>query len=151
MVQVSDRRQEHTVALFDASDDTVEMVQQMLSAAGLCCLVGCPFADLKRGRTDFARYIAKHNPDVVVFDISPPYEENWAFLQTLCGTEAMVGRGLVVTTTNKQRLDEILGVDLWIKRDDATAALEIVGKPYDLDQIRRAIAASLPDHRVAPS
>ena len=143
MVQVSDRRQEHTVALFDASDDTVEMVQQMLSAAGLCCLVGCPFADLKRGRTDFARYIAKHNPDVVVFDISPPYEENWAFLQTLCGTEAMVGRGLVVTTTNKQRLDEILGAD--------SAALEIVGKPYDLDQIRRAIAASLPDHRVARS
>jgi hypothetical protein len=37
------------VALFNASHDTVEMVQRMLEVSGFGCLVGCHFADLKPG------------------------------------------------------------------------------------------------------
>jgi hypothetical protein len=46
----------------------------------------------------------------------------------------MNDRGLVLTTTNKARLDETVG-----KNSDA---LEIVGKPYDLAQIKVAIHAA---------
>ena len=135
MTGVSGRISNQVVALFNASDDTVDMVQAMLNASGLDCLIGCRFADLKKGRTDFSRYIAQHDPRVVIFDISPPYRENWSFFQTLRDAKAMDGRGLVVTTTNKKRLDEVVGED--------SAALEIVGKPYDLNQIRTAIDAAL--------
>ena len=45
---------------------------------------GCRFADLKKGVVDFSQYVAKTNPEVVIFDISPPYVENWAFYKTLC-------------------------------------------------------------------
>jgi DNA-binding response OmpR family regulator len=123
------------VALFNANDDTVEMVRRMLDASGLTCLVGCHFADLKKGVIDFARYLDAHHPDLVIFDISPPYRENWAFFQTLHHCKAMEGRSLVLTTTNKQRLDETVGKD--------SAAFEIVGKPYDLAQIKSAIDAAL--------
>src|ERR1700681_2027996 len=71
------------VALFNASDDTVEMVQRMLDASGFSCLVGCHFSDLKKGRVDFARYLEIHEPEVVIFDIPPPYRENWRFFKTL--------------------------------------------------------------------
>ena len=111
----------HVVALFNASDDTVEIVRRMLDASGFNCLVGCRFADLKRGRIDFARYLEQHQPEVVVFDISPPYSENWLFFKTLRDGKAMEGRGLVLTTTNKDRLDETVGAD--------SEAMEIVGKP----------------------
>jgi hypothetical protein len=47
----------------------------------------------------------------------------------------MEGRGLVLTTTNKSKLDETVGKD--------SAAFEIVGKPYDLTQIKGAIDAVL--------
>jgi DNA-binding response OmpR family regulator len=123
------------VALFNASDDTVEMVQRMLDASGFNCLVGCHFTDLKKGAVDFARYLGKHEPEVVIFDISPPYMENWRFFKTLRDDWAMEGRGLVLTTTNKERLDETVGAD--------SGAFEIVGKPYDLDQIKAAIQAAL--------
>ena len=123
------------VALFNASDDTVDMVQRMLGASGFSCLVGCRFADLKKGLVDFGRYLSRHEPDVVIFDISPPYLENWQFFSTLRDVKAMKGRGLVLTTTNKDRLDETVGED--------SQALEIVGKPYDLDQIKTAIHAAL--------
>jgi DNA-binding response OmpR family regulator len=119
------------VALFNANEDTVEMVRRMLDASGLTCLVGCHFADLKKGIVDFARYLGAHHPDLVIFDISPPYKDNWEFFKTLRNCKAMEGRGLVLTTTNKARLDEIVGKD--------SAAFEIVGKPYDLAQIRGAI------------
>ena len=123
------------VALVNASDDTVDMVQRMLGATGVECLVGCRFADLKRGTVDFGRFVTKHRPDVVIFDISPPYAENWDFFKTLRDGAAMAGRGLVLTTTNKMRLDETVG--------DDSEAFEIVGKPFDLDQIKSAIHAAL--------
>jgi DNA-binding response OmpR family regulator len=123
------------VALFNASDDTVEMVQRMLDASGFHCLVGCHFTDLKKGTIDFARFLGEHEPQVVIIDISPPYKENWDFFKTLRDGKAMEGRGLVLTTTNKERLDETVGRD--------SEAFEIVGKPYDLDQIKGAMHAAL--------
>ena len=123
------------VALFNSSDDTVEMVKRMLDASGFSCLVGCHFADLKSGFVDFTRYLNLHQPDVVIFDISPPYAENWRFFKGLRDGQAMAGRGLVLTTTNKERLDETVGQD--------SEAIEIVGKPYDLGQIKSAIHAAL--------
>jgi DNA-binding response OmpR family regulator len=135
LIQPPSSSAEHVVALFDASDDTAEMVQRMLAASGYTCLVGCQFADLKKERFDFAHFLAQRRPDVVIFDISPPYLENWRFVQALRAGKAMEGRGLVLTTTNKKRLDEAVGKD--------SEAFEIVGKPYDLDQIKGAIQAAV--------
>jgi DNA-binding response OmpR family regulator len=94
--------------------------------------VWCHFADLKKGIVDFGKYVAKHNPEVVVFDISPPYDENWKFFKTMRDSDMMRGRGLVLTTTNKSRLDEVLGAD--------SHALEVVGKSEDMKQIQAEIA-----------
>jgi DNA-binding response OmpR family regulator len=123
------------VALFNASDDTVEMVQRMLGPAGVLCLVNCRFADLRKGVVDFGAYLREHDPHVVIVDISPPYAQNWTFFRTLRDHPAMMGRGLVLTTTNKDRLDELVG--------DDSHAIEVVGKPYDLRQIRTAIDLAL--------
>jgi DNA-binding response OmpR family regulator len=120
------------VALFNASDDTVDMIQKLLTDAGEAqTLVWCHFADLKRGIVDFAAYVKKHNPEVVIFDISPPYDENWQFFKKMRDSPVMKGRGNVLTTTNKSRLDEVLGED--------SHALEVVGKPTDLREISGAI------------
>lgn len=127
------RRQ--VVALFNASDDTVAMVRRMLDASGFHCLVGCRFADVRKGLVDFDRYLARHEPDVVIIDISPPYDENWAFFRTMRDGPAMAGRGLVLTTTNKERLDETVGGE--------SGAIEIVGKPYDLARIEQAIRTAM--------
>ena len=122
------------VALFNASDDTVDMVQALLTKAGDAqSLIWCHFADLKKGIVDFSRFIEKHNPEVVIFDISPPYDENWQFFKTMRDSKSMKGRGQILTTTNKNRLDEVLGAD--------SLALEVVGKAKDLKEIDAAIKA----------
>src|ERR1700680_3140274 len=120
------------VALFNASDDTIDMVQGLLTASGSDqTLIWCHFADLKKGIVDCGRYMDKHNPEVVIFDLSPPYDENWRFFKTMRDAKTMKGRGIVLTTTNKNRLDEVLGED--------SHALEVVGRPKDLQQIDAAI------------
>ena len=120
------------VALFNASDDTVDMVQNLLTASGGSqTLIWCHFADLKKGIVNFEKYMERHNPEVVIFDLSPPYDENWRFFKTMREAQTMQGRGMVLTTTNKNRLDEVLGED--------SHALEVVGRPKDLQQIDTAI------------
>lgn len=113
-----------TVAIFSASDDTVAMIQALLTEArGNQSLIQCPFADLKRGITDFRKYLDQHNPEVVIFDISPPYAENWAFFATVRDHAVMQGRGVVLTTTSKMELDELAREELY--------ALEVVGGLVD--------------------
>ena len=120
------------VALFNASDDTIDMVQKLLTeSGGEQTLIWCHFADLKKGVIDFGKYMARHNPEVVIFDLSPPYDENWKYFKTMRDAKTMQGRGVVLTTTNKARLDEVLGED--------SHALEVVGKTEDLQQIDAAI------------
>lgn len=135
MLDITSPRPPPVVALFNASDDTVAMVQEMLDLSGAHRLVSCRFADLRKGVVNFPQFLQKHNPQAVIFDISPPYEQNWAFFVTLRDGPDMVGRGLVLTTTNKARLDEIADCD--------STAMEIVGKPYDLHQIMTAITRAL--------
>jgi DNA-binding response OmpR family regulator len=130
----STKTSEGVVALFNASDDTIDMVQKLLTASGgKQTLIWCHFADLKKGIVNFGKYMGKHNPEVVVFDLSPPYDENWQFFKTMRDAKTMKGRGVVLTTTNKARLDEVLGED--------SHALEVVGKPKDLHEIDHAIKA----------
>ena len=69
--------------------------------------------------------------DHAVLDIAIPYEENWRFLQLLMSSESMNGRKVVITTTNKRALEQLIG--------QKTEAHELVGKPYDLQAIVDAV------------
>ena len=126
---------EGIVALFNANDDTIAIIRTVLTeAGGAQSLVWCRFADIKNGVVDIPKFLGKYNPEVVIFHISPPYEENWQVFKTLRDSEAMHGRGEVLTTTNKARLDEVLETNSY--------ALEVVGQPTkDLHWLRLAIAA----------
>jgi len=128
----STKSAEGIVALFNASDDTIDMVQKLLTDSGNDqTLIWCHFADLKKGIVNFGKYMDRHNPEVVIFDLSPPYDENWKFFKTMRDDKKMKGRGIVLTTTNKNRLDEVLGED--------SQALEVVGGSKDLKAIDAAI------------
>ena len=114
------------IAIFNSSDDTVEMIRQMLLSRGYAGVDGHA-DDVKSGKLDLLMFMATHKPDAMIWDIAPPYDRNWTFFKLLRTTTALVDCPLVLTTTNKQRLDELVGGD--------SGALEIVGKPYDLDLI----------------
>lgn len=123
------------VAVINSNADTVEMLRLALQQRGVES-VTAHIDDIKRGTLDFLRFLKDHDPQAVVYDIPPTYDQNWTFLTMLRTIEAMRGRAVIVTTTHKGNLEKLVG---------PTDAIEIVGKPYDLEQIllavERAIAA----------
>jgi len=36
---------------------------------------------LQRGRQDFVAFLTTYRPQMIVYDLAPPYEENWQFFQ----------------------------------------------------------------------
>jgi CheY-like chemotaxis protein len=125
---------DEVVAVVNSNEDTVEMLRQSLTQHGFTSIVTGHIIDFRNGSEDFPAFIHQHDPAVLIYDIAIPYDKNWTFLRLVLDSESMRGRKVVLTTTNKKRLEELVG---------KTDALEIVGKPYDLDQIVGAVKTAL--------
>jgi DNA-binding response OmpR family regulator len=125
---------EKTVAVVNSNEDTVEMLRYALQSGGFKSVVTGHIHDFKTGSADFPTFLETHDPCVIVYDVTIPYDKNWTFLRLLLDSEHMRGRKVVLTTTNKKRLEEIVG---------PTDAFEIVGKPYDIDEVVRAVKTAV--------
>jgi CheY-like chemotaxis protein len=133
-----DCRRPSVVGVFNASADTVEMLEVLLSSAGYLALDG-RVDDIKSGVSDFIAFLEVHRPDALVWDISPPYDRNWRFFKLVRSLRHLEHCAIILTTTHQQHLNEFVGEDV--------GALEIVGKPYDLQAVVNAVERQLQERR----
>jgi CheY-like chemotaxis protein len=119
-----------TVAVFNASADTIEMLSQILSLRGHRAVSGA-VDDVKSGEFDLIAFLETQQPDGLIWDIAPPYDRNWSFFKLVRSVTLLQQCAIVVTTTNKNRLDALVSYQ--------TGAVELVGKPYDLEMIVDAV------------
>ena len=119
-----------TVAIFNASNDIVELLKLLFSEQGWRAVSGHA-DDVKSGALDFMAFVETHQPDAIVWDIAPPYDRNWRFFKLLRSLRPLEACTLVVTTTHKRHLDNLAGQE--------TGAFEILGKPYDIQLIVDAV------------
>jgi DNA-binding response OmpR family regulator len=118
--------------VFDASADVLEMVETFLTGKGYEVHTGL-LRDLENGATDPVELINRTSPDVVVYDIDPPYSIKWqAVLALAC--EPSVTSPFVFTTTNPSVVSELL---------KGSTSARLLAKPYDLDDLAAAIEEAL--------
>jgi len=93
---------------------------------------------LRDGKVDLEAFMRQHQPAVIVYDIALPYEQNWRLFEHIRTTPACRGVTFVLTTTNAKHVRALAGDE---------EVHEIVGKPYDLEEIVRAVkqAGATPD------
>ena len=124
-------RADPVIAVVNSNDDTAEMLRECLCGRGFRRVVKGRVVNLAGGGADdFLAFVTEHRPSVFVYDIPIPYEQHWAFLHRMAASDAMKGCRIVLTTTNKQALESMVG---------PSGAMEVLGKPYDLDQIVSAV------------
>lgn len=122
-------RRTQVVAVFNTSEDTTDILRMVLENAGF--VVVTAFTNLLRdGKIDLEAFMRQHQPRVIVYDIAIPYEQNWRLYEHMRSAPACEGAAFVLTTTNVRHVKQLAG-DIELH--------EIVGKPYDLDEIVRAV------------
>lgn len=135
------------VAVFNTSPDTVDMLRGVLEEAGFVVVTAFTY-DLRDAKVDPEAFMRTHTPAVVVYDIAPPYEQNWRLFQHFRSLPAFRYAKYLLTTTNIERVHEVIG--------ETPVMYEIVGKPFDLarvvDEVKRIIADdSIPPGSISSS
>jgi DNA-binding response OmpR family regulator len=121
------------VAVINTSKEIVEVLQELFESEGYkTCGT---FTYLYKGNeSHFDEFIEQNKPDVIIYDIALPYKDNFELFKKLSEKMKENHIPFILTTTNKVALESIVG---------KTNTHELVGKPYDMQEIVDAVHRAL--------
>lgn len=114
------------IAVMNSSRDLVDLLQTALEDDGFRTVTNV--STIAAADVEPLAFLREHQPAAVIYSISPPYRESWDILQQV--RQQWQGGRFLITTTNVGALRGIVG---------ANDALELIGKPFDLDVITQAL------------
>lgn len=123
------------VAVINTSPDVVDMLRLTLEFAGIV-VVSAMTWEVRAGEIDLERFVSQHQPKVILYDIAPPYENNWLLFQHIRAMPVMEGIEFVLTSTNSEQVKQFA-------KGATRRIYEIVGKPFDLGEIVTAVREAL--------
>jgi DNA-binding NarL/FixJ family response regulator len=126
------------VAVIDSDPDSMELLKTVLEVHGMVAATG-NLNEFRLGKASLLDFLQRTAPDVIVYDLGLPYEANYRFLQKSMEDLAFPRCGIVLTTTNARAVQTLLGV----------RAMEILGKPFDLEMLVQAVRTALPPGHAA--
>ena len=85
------KKRDIVAAVLNTSPDVVDMLRRVLEQAGIVTVTGFTH-DIRDGDMDFESVVRQHDPNVIVYDIAPPYDANWTLFQHLSAIPSLAGR-----------------------------------------------------------
>jgi DNA-binding NtrC family response regulator len=114
-----------SIAIVEDSVEVADILRLILQEEGFRVLVE-RHEDLARPGY-LRRFIDERNPWVFLWDIPPPLREHWGLLERV--RRAAPHQSFVVTSTNRGVLEQFA----------TPGRFEILSKPFDLDEMLRAL------------
>jgi CheY-like chemotaxis protein len=121
-------QRQDVVAVINTSPDTIDLLKDALERAGFVVVSTYTHA-IRTGEVNLEAFLRTHQPKVILYDIAPPYERNWAFLENLRETMLRDSR-LVLTSVNSAQVERLVRNDQRI--------YEVIGHADDLDAVIQA-------------
>jgi CheY-like chemotaxis protein len=118
------------VAIVNTNPDLVRLLRMNLERAGFV-VFEIHIEDIKLGAANVNSFLEQHDPKVIVYDVAPPYDMNWRFLDHLRSSTGFKGRQFVLTSVNVRHVEELVGTD--------ESVYEILGEEDDILQVVRAV------------
>lgn len=119
------------IAVVNTTPELIAMLEDLLAQEGYP-VVTANLTDFRSGKRDLIEFINTHDPSILIYDLPPPYAEQLKFLHLFRDLQVIQGRKFIFTTTNRKALEEVKG-------GSQLAAIEVIGKPFDLEQILEAV------------
>src|SRR5690349_6405206 len=94
------------VAIFNTSPDLIDLLRRALEPAVIVA-VSVMTHQIREGVVDVEGFLRQHQPQVVIYDIAPPYVANWQLLQHICEMDVMQDRQIVLTSTNAKQVERL--------------------------------------------
>jgi len=125
------------IAVLNSNQDVLRLIHDVLQDEGYA-VVTDHIHNFKDGDENLIDFLTKHRPALLLYDLAPPYQENWNFLQLLCRIPEVSSLPMVLTTVNKNALETVVG---------KTDAFEILGTHDNLVPVVEAINRALHSRR----
>ena len=100
-------RKPTVAAVFNTSPHLVDLVRRACEPAGILVVSLLPY-QIREGGADLKSFLAHYDPDVVVYDIAPPYDANWQLFKHIRSLDSMQDRKMVLTSINEKRLSRLV-------------------------------------------
>ena len=120
------------IGIVDAEPTITKLLQTFFELEGFATVAAMP-QDRRWGDLDVLAWLDAHQPAVVLWDISLPYDENWAVFQQVSAASG-AKTPFILTTTNTRALEQVMA---------KTADFDIIAKPYNLDRLLDAVEQAL--------
>jgi DNA-binding NarL/FixJ family response regulator len=121
----------NVVAILNSNDDVVEMLRIALEQEGFVTVSG-HVDKIRRAQHSLTDLVEEHDPGVLIYDLVPPYDRNWRYLEHLRSAPNLRGRHFIITSTNAAAARQLGAANAEV--------FEILGKPYDIEAIVDAVS-----------
>jgi DNA-binding NarL/FixJ family response regulator len=118
------------VAIVNTNPELIRILRVSLEKAGFVTFA-IHIEDIKTGEANIKPLLEEHNPQVVIYDLAPPYDMHWRFLDHLRTATDFKGRRFVLTSVNVGAAQQVVGMD--------ETVYEVIGQDADILEVVRAV------------
>lgn len=131
------------VAVLNSNQDVLRVIRSVLEDEGYTVAVK-HIVDFKEGMANLGQFLDEHRPNVIIYDLAPPYQENWNFLQLVQSIPRLAAIPMILTTVNKAALEHTVGhtdaFEILGTRDNLAPLVENVNSVVRRDRTGRRLA-----------